>query len=280
MEAPAGKRDAPATGGATTTPSATNTTCTDPGLVDSGHRLLAFIQAKKTHLRHVRRGRQSLYLFANSHPLPEHAQSPPEWNEDISAATAALEGWLKIPNNPFVKDRDETQGTTHERERTTITIRAPEESRHHSRGTEGVTAEMLQTMLDQIRLLTHQIEIIKCQNEEIKCQHEELKRQNEETKAQNEKMGKALEEVLAKTIGRLTVCSHSPQSSVQTRSYAEMAAAGIYHTNTPSPSMLSPLIAITPPSSAPELRSVSSPDTTSASAEGNGQMRRAKFIRH
>src|ERR1700753_2423016 len=89
-----------------------------PASIRVRQELHAFAQDKFTNLRSVRGGRQALTRFAAKYPTTEDVEIPPEWTRDPKAANKILEGWLKIPENPFnppEEGESETQVQENER---------------------------------------------------------------------------------------------------------------------------------------------------------------------
>jgi hypothetical protein len=160
--------------------------------------------------------------------------------------------------------------------------------------------EMVASLKGLIIELTSQVKELKGANRELKAaveqQSEELKKLKEShnvLKKSNETLQQQVGELSKNStqsglsqestaIGKLQEVEQLVESmkealekASQPRSYAAVTAAGT-NPAAPSPTMLSPSIAITPPDTIPDLRSITDPMQSYTSALGQGTRRRTK----
>jgi myosin heavy subunit len=132
---------------------------------------------------------------------------------------------------------------------------------------------------EEIRELKEAHNMLKKSNEAIQKSNETLQQQVEELSTNNAQLGTSQESIVNQKLQDVEQLIENMkkalESASQPRSYAAVTAAGTNQVHR-SPTMLSPSIAITPPDTIPDLRSISDPALGNTSITGGSTRQRTK----
>jgi len=132
---------------------------------------------------------------------------------------------------------------------------------------------------EELKELKESHNVLKKSNQTLQKSNETLRQQVEELSKNSAQSGTNQESTVIRKlqeVGQLVEnMKEALEKASQPRSYAAVTAAGT-NPASPSPRMLSPSIAITPPDTIPDLRSITDPSQGNTSAPGKGTRRRTK----